>query len=83
MTRVELPSINSCRRPAYRLSWLRRLLQGVALSVLVLAAPAQAESKQPWDQLPAEQQQLLAPLRERWGSLPPERHSRLMQGAPR
>ena len=60
-----------------RLTILCLLMLGPAL------APADDAAPRRWDQLSAEEQRVLKPVRERWDTLPPERQRHLLQGAQR
>ena len=48
-----------------------------------LASVRADEAAVPWNNLSAEEQKLLRPLRERWGELSPQRQQRLRKGAAR
>ncbi len=62
------------------------MIKWLTLFCLLWLTPALAADDippRPWDQLSAEEQKVLQPLRERWDALPPERQQKLLQGAKR
>ena len=61
---------------------LRRMCMLLLPGLVLFAGSAMAEGLA-WSELNAQQQQVLAPLKDRWATLPPQRQEHLSKGATR